>query len=299
MSAIVYGRPAPGLVEVSAGAVQVSPLILGSSDLAGLASQSVDEAFVLAPPGTLERDYVLALALRALRPGGVLTAFAPKDKGGSRLKLTLERFGCRVSEEARRHHRFCHAERPADHPALESAVRAGGPTRLEGLGLWSQPGVFSWDRVDPGSALLMRNLPVFKGRGADLGGGIGVLAHAVLGQTTVTELTVIDIDRRANEAAKRNLDDPRVSVVWGDVRDLALTGLDFVVMNPPFHDGGAEDRDLGQAFIAAAAKVLHKGGTLWLTANRHLPYEAALNAAFTRVGLREQADGYKIYEAVR
>ena len=36
----------------------------------------------------------------------------------------------------------------------------------------------------------------------------------------------------------------------------ALQDLDFVVMNPPFHDGGTEDRSLGEAFIRRAAAVL-------------------------------------------
>ena len=38
---------------------------------------------MLAPPGTVERRYATALALRALAPGGALTILAPKDKGGS------------------------------------------------------------------------------------------------------------------------------------------------------------------------------------------------------------------------
>jgi 16S rRNA (guanine1207-N2)-methyltransferase len=70
-----------------------------------------------------------------------------------------------------------------------------------------------------------------------------------------------------------------------------------VVMNPPFHDGGTEDRALGVAFIAAAAKALRKGGVCWLTANRHLPYEAPLDEAFAKVTLKAERGGYKIYEA--
>ncbi|HET6971848.1 MAG TPA: methyltransferase, partial [Phenylobacterium sp.] len=78
---VLYGVPAPGLVEIPAGVAQVSPLVPGSQDLAAMADASVDQAIVLAPGGTLERDYVLAQALRVLKPGGSLTVFAPKDKG--------------------------------------------------------------------------------------------------------------------------------------------------------------------------------------------------------------------------
>jgi 16S rRNA (guanine1207-N2)-methyltransferase len=68
-------------------------------------------------------------------------------------------------------------------------------------------------------------------------------------------------------------------------------------MNPPFHDGGAEDKALGVAFIQAAAAMLHKGGVAWIVANRHLPYERALAAAFAEVTVKADAGGYKIFEA--
>ncbi|MFN9926566.1 MAG: methyltransferase, partial [Phenylobacterium sp.] len=90
MSVLLYGVPAPGLVNAPVVALQVSPRVPGSADLATLPDASADEAVILAPGGTLERDYVLAQALRALKPGGRLTAFAPKDKGGSRLRKVLE-----------------------------------------------------------------------------------------------------------------------------------------------------------------------------------------------------------------
>ncbi|ODT85112.1 class I SAM-dependent methyltransferase [Phenylobacterium sp. SCN 70-31] len=304
---LLYGRPAPGLVEVPPGAVQVSPLAPGAQDLADLPDGHADQALVLAPGGTLERDHVLAQALRVLKPGAPLTVFAPKDKGGSRLRKALEGFGCEVAEDARRHHRFCHVARPEAPVGLAAAIDAGAPRRVPALappsGMWSQPGVFSWDRIDPGSARLLEALPTLAGRGADLGCGVGVLAARVLAAPAVTALACVDLDRRAVACARRNLDDPRVDVVQADARrpgetlDDTLADLDFVVMNPPFHDGGREDRDLGVAFVRTAARVLRKGGACWLVANRHLPYEAALHEAFARVDVKADAGGYKILEA--
>lgn len=293
--AIVYGTPPYGLVEVPAGAVQVSPIQAGSTALESLADGSLDEAVIAAPPGTAERDYALAQALRTLKTGGRLTAFAPKDKGGARLKKSLEAFGCEVFEESRKHNRICSVARPDAPTGLDAALAKGAPQQMGEL--WSQPGVFSWDRVDPGSALLIANLPPLKGKGADFGAGIGVLALTVLASPDVKSLALVDVDRRAVEAARKNVTDPRAAIVWGDVRQAGLTDLDFVVMNPPFHDGGSEDRALGVDFIETAAKALRKGGTCWLTANRHLPYERPLAAAFSKVELRAEAGGYKIYEA--
>ncbi|MBR7620892.1 class I SAM-dependent methyltransferase [Phenylobacterium sp. 20VBR1] len=294
-AAIVYGTPPYNLVDVPTGAVQVSPILPGSTALESLPDASQDEAVIAAPPGTAERDYALAQALRVLKPGGRLTAFAPKDKGGSRLKKSLEAFGCEVFEESRKHNRICTVERPQTIVGLDAFVAKGAAEQMGEL--WSQPGVFSWDRVDPGSALLIANLPPLKGKGADFGAGIGILALTVLASPDVKSLALVDVDRRAIEAARKNVTDPRATIVWEDVRQAGLADLDFVVMNPPFHDGGAEDRALGVAFIETAAKALRKGGTCWLTANRHLPYERPLGAAFSKVELRAEAGGYKIYEA--
>jgi 16S rRNA (guanine1207-N2)-methyltransferase len=297
----VYGQPNAELVASSADAVQLSPLIPLSRKLEEAVDGSFGTIAMLAPAGVVERRFALALALRALRLGGALTVLAPKDKGGARLAKELAAFGCAVDETARRHHRICRVVRPENPIGLDDAIAAGSPQIPPALGLWSQPGIFSWDRPDPGSTALIGNLPPLAGAGADLGCGVGLLARAVLRQVGVTTLTLIDIDRRAVEAASRNISDPRAVFLWGDVRHEAerLRGFDFAVMNPPFHDGGIEDRALGEAFIVRAAACLKAGGVCWLVANRHLPYEAALRSQFTRVRQVEQSGSYKIYEVWR
>lgn len=299
MTTLLYGRP-PAVFDPPGAATQVSPLIPGASALEDVAEGSVDEVMIYAPPGVLERRHTLALALRALKVGGRLDVMAPKDKGGARLKKELTAFGVEVGESAKAHHRRCVVIRPAALTGIDEALAVGAPRLIEGLEAWSQPGVFAWDRIDAGSLLLARTLPALKGAGADLGCGYGALATVALRSAAVTSLRLIDLDRRAIAAARRNVADPRVSFDWADARLVETTGdLDFVVTNPPFHDGGAEDKRLGQAFIQKAASLLKRGGVLWLVANRHLPYEAELNAAFKRVTMVADAGGYKVFEAVK
>jgi 16S rRNA (guanine1207-N2)-methyltransferase len=295
----VYGTPPAELVDPGQEAIQFSPLIPGAKKLEEQDEASLGSMVMLAPPGTVERRHAIALAMKALAPGAPLTVLAPKDKGGSRLAKELKGFGCTVAETSRRHHRICTCERPSLLTGIEEALADGMPRLDEALGLWTQPGVFSWNRVDPGSALLKQHLPSLSGRGADLGCGIGYLARAILTLPKVEHLTLIDIDRRAIEMAARNIDDPRANVRWADVRGSGaqLTGLDFVVMNPPFHDGGTEDQSLGQSFIRRAAEALRPGGVCCFVANRHLPYETLMKSLFRRVSLRIEAGGYKVYEA--
>lgn len=299
MTTLLYGRP-PVVFDPPGAATQVSPLIPGAPALEDVAEGSVDDIMVYAPPGVLERRYTLALALRALKAGGRLDVMAPKDKGGSRLKKELQAFGVEIGETAKAHHRRCVVIRPDILTGIEEAIAGGAPRIVPGLEAWSQPGVFAWDRIDPGSALLAEHLPPMKGAGVDLGCGYGALSVVTLRSPAVTGLRLIDLDRRAVEAARRNVEDPRATFEQADVRLIEETGdRDFVVSNPPFHDGGAEDRRLGQAFIRKAAGLLKKGGVAWIVANRHLPYEAELNEAFKRVRMVADAGGYKLFEAVK
>ncbi len=298
----LYGLPPEGLENAAAGAIQVSPLIPGAARLEEIREGSLDRLVVVAPPGTVERRHVLGLGLKAVAPGGEVIVMASKLKGGARLGDELRAFGCGVEESARRHHRICRVARPARLGGVEEAIETGAPRFVATLGLWSQPGVFSWDRIDPGSAMLLDHLPALSGRGADFGCGIGVLGRAALGSPKVTALTGIDVDRRAIDAARRNLDDPRVELRWLDLRASSpgLDRLDFVVMNPPFHGGGgAEEQDLGRIFLRRVAESLRPGGVLWFVANRHLPYEAVLKPLFRQVRPVAERAGFKVVEARR
>lgn len=299
MTSLIYGRP-PAVFDRPQSATQTSPLIPGSQALEVMADGSAEEITVYAPPGAVERRYVLAQALRVLKVGGRLDVMAPKDKGGSRLAKELKSFGLTFSEEAKAHHRRAKLARPEQVEALAEAIKGGAPRIVPGLEAWSQPGIFAWDRIDTGTALLADALPALKGKGIDLGCGYGALATVVLRSAAVTSLRMVDLDRRAIEAAKQNVSDERASFEWADVRTLEADGtLDFVVSNPPFHDGGIEDKRLGQKFIRKSAELLKKGGVAWIVANRHLPYEKDLNEVFKRVTMVADQNGFKIFEAVK
>jgi 16S rRNA (guanine1207-N2)-methyltransferase len=296
----VYGSPPPALAQAAPDAIQLSPLVLGAEPIESLPDAGLARIVIQAPPGTLERRYVLAQALRALAPGGELIALALKGMGGARLAGELESFGCVATDTAKRHHRICRCQRPTEVVGIEAAIAEGGMQYLPALDLWSQPGVFSWNRIDPGSALLLAQPWAPAGAGADLGCGVGVLSRAVLASSAVSEITLIEVDRRAIEAARLNIADPRARFFQHDLRrpPRRPVQLDFAIMNPPFHDGGAEDRSLGRAFVDTAAAMLGPGGVLRMVANVALPYEALLADRFSRVTQLARGDGYKVLEAV-
>lgn len=157
------------------------------------------------------------------------------------------------------------------------------PLDLPG-GFRTVPGVFSADGIDPASALLAAALPPkLPRRVADPGAGWGYLSRAILARPGVEELHLIEAEAAALDCARLNLPDPRARFHWADATRGKWGPVDAVVMNPPFHTGRAADPALGVAFIRAAAAMLTTSGTLWMVANRHLPYEPVLAAAFREV----------------
>jgi putative methylase len=87
----------------------------------------------------------------------------------------------------------------------------------------------------------------------DLGCGTGVLAigAALLGARAIG----VEVDSEALAIARRNAKrlNADVDFIRADVRSLFLTGIDTVVMNPPF---GAQKASLGdRAFLNSAQKI--------------------------------------------
>jgi len=132
---------------------------------------------------------------------------------------------------------------------------------------------------------------------ADLGAGWGYLAHAVLARDGVKRLEVVEAEADALACARANIDDPRARFHWADATRFRPENLlECVVMNPPFHTGRDADPALGAAFISAAHRMLAPDGVLYLVANRHLPYDEVLNAAFLTV---EQIGGDAVFRVIR
>jgi 16S rRNA (guanine1207-N2)-methyltransferase len=174
----------------------------------------------------------------------------------------------------------------------------GGP-RSVAEGFVTAPGVFSADGPDRGSAVLASALPARLGpRVADLGAGWGYLARAILAREGVAELHLIEADHAALACARINVTDPRARFHWADATAFAPEApFDTIVTNPPFHVSRAADPGLGRAFVEAARRMLAPRGDLWLVANRHLPYENTLRAAFRDVAEHGGDPAFKVFHA--
>lgn len=237
-----------------------------------------DAALVCLPRARVEAHALLHHAARRTRPGGLILVDGQKTDGVESILKEMRRLVA-VSPPISKAHGKLFAFH-ADQGALPDTWK--GIARQVAGGFTTYPGVFSADGPDPGSALLTGALPAkLAGEVIDLGAGWGYLARTALTREGVRQIHLVEAEAAALQAARQNVTDPRAMFHWADARSFKLPrGADHVICNPPFHSGRDADPGLGQAFLHSAARLLAPHGTLWLVANRHLPYDRTLAELF-------------------
>ncbi|GIW35110.1 methyltransferase [Meiothermus sp.] len=282
VQAIETSRASLRCLEVSFGAtVEVSRGLPWETE-----SASTDLVALVLPANRGTRYVELSLlgAARALRMGGRLWIAGSRDKGFEhyfRLAQELLGFGLLVKRDGPLRVAVLEKEKPA--PELP-AVWQSFACDLQGqtLDFAYLPGVFSGGHIDPGSAMLLRELPDQPGHVLDIGGGYGALSRPLVGRAL--SLTLLEDDWPSVLSARQNLGE-KATVLHSDVDEALTPGQTFttIVTNPPFHVGGLVVLETAIAFIEAAYARLERGGKFYLVANRFLPYEPLLEARFATV----------------
>ncbi|MFF4122271.1 16S rRNA (guanine1207-N2)-methyltransferase [Microbispora rosea] len=163
---------------------------------------------------------------------------------------------------------------------------------VSGLTVVDHAGVFSAERLDAGTRLLLGSLPARTGpeHVVDLGCGNGVVGLAAALSNGEAEVTFIDESYQALASAEATF---RANTAAGTgaetvARFVAADGLsgfppgtaDLVLNNPPFHTHrGRTDATAWRMFNGSRA-ALRRGGELWVVGNRHLGYHVKLRRLF-------------------
>jgi len=233
-------------------------------------------------------------ANRRVTPGGLIVVAGLKTDGGESLR---KRLADRVAIEGQtaKHHGNVFWFR-ADGAPVEPLQTVLVDERFE-----TRPGMFSHEKIDPGSAVLAANLPKdLHGAVADLGAGWGYLSVEIAARCAkVKRVDLYEASHAATLAGEANMKRLAGAMAstarWLDVTaEDARERYDAVVMNPPFHTGRSGDADIGKAMIAGAWRLLKPGGRLLLVANVHLPYEAVLADQFAASGQTARDSGFKV-----
>lgn len=245
------------------------------------------------PRTKAEARILVAKAWAVTKPAGLICIDGQKTDGIDSMLRNLRSRQCQLQVMSKSHGKLIWFSR-SDEPVFEDWA---APAHNSPCGFVTVPGVFSAEAVDAGSELLARHLPALAGRVIDLGAGWGYLSRQILRSQAVTSLDLVEADHIALDCARKNITDPRAVFHWSDTRTVHLPATDAIVSNPPFHTGRAAEPEVGMAFIASAARLLKPSGEFWMVANRRLPYEKPLVAAFGTV-TRVMDDGrFKIIRA--
>jgi 16S rRNA (guanine1207-N2)-methyltransferase len=165
----------------------------------------------------------------------------------------------------------------------------------------SRPGVWSWDRVNPGTAALLE-MPRFESDAnvLDLGCGTGVIGTLAGLLAPEGHVTLVDANLVAVACAERTLE--ANGVANGDVR-LAdgVEGLNpgsfgLVLCHLP------RGREVQRELIRGAARVLRPGGQFYFVASTKVGVKGAVAYAhdlFGRCGVVRQKKGYHVAMTVR
>ncbi|MDX8532689.1 class I SAM-dependent methyltransferase [Mesorhizobium sp. VK25A] len=263
--------------------------------------EGYDIALVLAGRHRGQNELHIAEAVERTAPGAPVVVAGSKDDGIDSLRKRIDALAP-LEGHLPKHHGVAFWFRRAGTQAA-ATLRAGNPDLVVEGGFRTKPGMFSFDRIDVGSKLLAANLPDdLKGNVADFCAGWGYLAAEVLQRSQcLSALDLYEADFEALEAARLNVHgaiEPRF--FWTDLLTEAVERrYDAIVMNPPFHSGRAAEPGIGAGMIRAASKALKPGGRLFMVANRQLPYEEMLSAAFASHAEITRDDMFKVFSARR
>lgn len=242
---------------------------------------------------------LVAHAFQMTEPGGVVVVDGAKTDGIDSILKRCKSL-LRISDiTSKAHGKLFWMTRPDALPDAMQVWLAALEPSPNPAGYLTAPGIFSPDKIDPGSAMLAAHFDArLKGDVADLGAGWGWLTAQALEKGNPDLIDLYEAEETALDVARGNITDSRANFHWADVRAQKIDQrYDSVICNPPFHQGRAADPAIGLDFIAKAADILRPKGMLWLVANRQLPYESSLEQYFGHWKTLEQTPHFKVFLA--
>ena len=264
-------------------------------------TKKYDAVFCLVPQQKQAAYYLIAQALDVLNEDGLLICVAANDAGGKQIEQKIKSFGLTATSLSKSKSRIVWTKKHmANVESIAQHIQTGQQQTIEiaDYEFITQPGIYGWNKIDKGSQLLIDNVPDdLTGMGADFGCGYGFLSDKILQHNPqIKKIYSIDADYNALNCAKENLKQyTNVEYQWCDLTaQTPAYNLDWVVMNPPFHEGKKADSNIGQQFIETAHEALSKKGMLYMVANINLPYEKTLERLFSNVDTIIEKNGYKI-----
>lgn len=268
--------------------MNVSPRVENASPFSG--------ALILIGKHRGENEAMIARASNMVSAGAPILIAGDKTSGVAPLRKRIAAFADIDGSLAKYHATVFWLRNSADFASHFSAAKTSPQ------GYQTSAGMFSAEKIDKGSALLAEHLDEnIRGDIADFGAGWGYLSAELLNRFSPRTVHLYEAHCSSLEAAKENLSDydkRQISYYWHDLtREAVDKKFDWIIMNPPFHEGRKTEPQLGVQFIEVAARSLKPKGGLLMVANVTLPYEKTLQQNFSKVNQLARRDGFKLLKA--
>ena len=262
-----------------------------------------DQAIIFVPKSKELLNYLLHNIVSRLTVGASIFLVGEKKAGVERAAKQLLPFGKALKLDSARHCQMWQLtlDKTVTAKTLTDWAQQYTVNTPNGdLNICALPGVFSQNRLDIGTAVLLPYLSqVTSGKIADFGCGAGVISAYLAKINPENRIFAMDVDAFALESTrmtfeKNNLQPERLEIkaVTG-IEDAPLF-LHAIVSNPPFHQGIKTDYNASENLCKTSRRHLKSGGELWIVANRFLNYPILIEQNFGQCTTKADQQGFKV-----
>ncbi len=163
------------------------------------------------------------------------------------------------------------------------------------------PGVFSQNKLDVGTEVLLENLPEkISGKVLDFGCGAGVIAAYIGTLHPDTNLSLVDVSALALQSAETTLTINQLNGTFLASNSLSnvTEKYDVVISNPPFHQGVKTHYAATEQFLSNIKQHLTSNGTITIVANSFLKYPPIMEKTIGATKTLVVKKGFAIYQCL-
>ena len=262
-----------------------------------------DQAIIFVPKSKELLNYILHNVVSRLSLGSSIFLVGEKKAGVERAAKQLQPYGKALKLDSARHCQMWQL-------TIESTVTAKTladwtqqytvATPKGDLTICALPGVFSQNRLDLGTAVLLPFLSqVTSGKIADFGCGAGVISAYLAKLNPKNRIFAMDVDAFALASTRMTFEKNGLSPEQLEIT--AVTGIEdaplflhAIVSNPPFHQGIQTDYNASESLCKTSRRHLKSGGELWIVANRFLNYPLLIEQNFGQCTTKADQQGFKV-----